>query len=243
MQKVYAHRGASGYAPENTLEAFELAVRQGAHGVELDVHLSKDGEVVVAHDETIDRVANGSGVIQEMTLSELKKFKFNKTVPSYEKATIPTLREVYELLKPAGLSVNVELKNNANAYEGMEEKCIALAAEMGMTDRVLYSSFNHYSLLHVKELDASLPCGLLYSATMVRPWEYARSLGMDAIHPHYAQLLVPNLVRDAHENNVLVNPWTVDEASHLRLVFKTGADIVITNYPDRALEILQSITG
>ena len=243
MQKVYAHRGASGYAPENTLEAFELAVRQGAHGVELDVHLSKDGEVVVAHDETIDRVANGSGIIQEMTLAELKKYRFNKTVPSYEKATIPTLREVYELLGPAGLSVNVELKNNAYAYEGMEEKCIALAAEMGMTDRVLYSSFNHYSLLHVKELDASLPCGLLYSATMVRPWEYARSLGMDAIHPHYAQLLVPNLVHDAHENNVLVNPWTVDEASHLRLVFKTGADIIITNYPDRALEILHNTAG
>lgn len=241
VQKIFAHRGASGYAPENTLEAFELAAKQGAHGVELDVHLSKDGEVIVAHDETIDRVADGTGALCEMTLAELKRYRFNKTFPSYAQATIPTLREVYELLGPTGLSVNVELKNNANAYEGMEEKCIALAAEMGMTDRVLYSSFNHYSLVHVKALDASLPCGLLYSATMVRPWTYAMSLGMDAIHPHFAQLLAPDTVPGCHDNKILVNPWTVNEEDHLRRVLMTGADIVITNYPDRALAVLKAL--
>ena len=145
MQVIYGHRGASGYAPENTLEAFELAAKMGVAGVELDVHIAKDGELVVAHDERIDRVANGTGLICEMTTAELKKFKFNNTHPEYEEATIPTLREVYELLKPYGLKINAELKNGRIDYPGLEEKCIKLADELGMTDSVLYSSFNHYT--------------------------------------------------------------------------------------------------
>lgn len=241
MQKIYAHRGASGYAPENTLEAFELASKQGAHGVELDVHLSRDGEIIVIHDETVDRVADGTGTVNELTLAELKRFCVGKAFEGFDGARIPTLREVYELLAPTGLEVNVELKTNLNMYDGIEQKCADLAAEMGMTDRVLYSSFNHYTLLRVKAIDASLPCGLLYSATMVRPWEYANSLKMDALHPHMAQLLVPGIVADAHANGVMVNPWTVNDAAHLKLVLAMGSDITITNYPDRALEILASL--
>ena len=91
MQKIYAHRGASGYAPENTLEAFELAARMGADGVELDVHMTRDGELVVAHDEELSRVSNGFGFIRDMTVAELKKLRFNKVHPEYANATIPTL--------------------------------------------------------------------------------------------------------------------------------------------------------
>lgn len=241
MQVIYGHRGASGYAPENTLEAFELAAKMGAAGVELDVHLSKDGELIVAHDEAIDRVANGSGLIREMTTAELKKFRFNKTHPEYENATVPTLREVYELLKPYGLHINVELKNSRIHYKGLEEKCIELAAELGMTDRVLYSSFNHHSLLHVKEIDASLPCGLLYDATLVRPWIYAKDLGMNALHPHFSELLIPGECEEAHVLGLEVNPWTVNEEKDIIATIKAGADRIITNYPDRALALLNSM--
>lgn len=238
MQQVYAHRGASGYAPENTLEAFDLAARQGAQGVELDVHLSRDGVVIVGHDETIDRCSNGSGRMCDMTVAELKKLRFNKAFPAYEHATLPTLREVFELLKPTGLAVNVELKNSVIEYQGMEQKCIDLAAEMGMTDRVLYSSFNHHSLLRVKRIDETIRCGLLYNATMVRPWAYAVALGMDALHPHWHELLVPHACKRAHKAGIMVNPWTVNTEADLRAVFAAGCDIAITNYPDRALEIL-----
>ena len=95
--KVWAHRGAAAYAPENTLEAFELAIKMGADGVELDVHLSRDGEIVVAHDERVDRVSNGRGLIQEMTLSEIKELDFGVRFEAYRGAKAPTLREVYEL--------------------------------------------------------------------------------------------------------------------------------------------------
>ena len=157
MTTIYAHRGASAYAPENTLEAFRLAAEMGAHGVELDVHVCKSGELVVIHDETVDRVADGTGTVAEMTLAELKALNVSKPIPGYKPTTIPTLEEVYELLKPTGLHVNVELKTGYVDYPTLVEKCVALAEKMGMTDRVLYSSFNHRTLLEVKAINPAVP--------------------------------------------------------------------------------------
>ena len=243
-QHIMAHRGASGYAPENTLEAFELAVKMGAYGVELDVHLTKDGELVVAHDETIERVSDGTGRIADMTLAELKKFRFNKTHPEYSDARIPTLKEVFDLLGPAGLYINAELKNSCIDYPGLERKTIELAAKEGILDRILFSSFNHHSMLRVKEIDSSLYCGLLYEATLIEPWEYARRLGMDALHPHFSEVLVPGGECDAaHALGLQVNPWTVNTEENLRAVIKAGADHIISNYPDRALKVLAQIRG
>ena len=237
MQKIYGHRGASGYAPENTLEAFELAAKMGADGVELDVHIAKDGELVVAHDERIDRVADGTGFIRDMTTAEMKKLHFNRTHPEYEKATIPTLREVCELLKPTGMHINIELKNSVILYEKLEEKCIKLMDELGMTDRILYSSFNHHSMMHIKEIDPKLPCGLLYDCMLVNPWDYAHSLGMNAIHPSFYELLLPGEAEKAHALGIQVNVWTVNAEEDIRNSLKAGGDIIISNYPDRALKL------
>ncbi len=235
--RIYAHRGASGYAPENTLEAFALAAKMGADGVELDVHLSLDGELIVTHDERIDRVSDGSGLVRDMTLAQLKRFHFNKTFPEYKDARVPTLREVYELLEPTGLHVNVELKTNLFDYPGIEEKCVALARETGMEARVLYSSFNHHSLLRVKAIDASLPCGILYDNVMVRPWEYAKGLGLNALHMHYSELRIAGAVQAAHAAGLLVDPWTVNDEDMMRECARLGVDIMITNYPDKARQV------
>ena len=238
-QKIYAHRGASGYAPENTLEAFEKAAQMGAHGVELDIHISKDGELVVAHDERIDRVSNGTGLICEMTVNELKQFNFNKTHPEYLWTSMPTLKEVFELLRPTGLSINIEMKNSIIDYPSLEQKAIDLAAKEGMLDRVLFSSFNHHSLLRVKEINPGLPCGLLYEANLVNPWAYAVALGVDAIHPHYSEVLVTRgECALAHQAGIAVNVWTVNEEADIKAVLAEGTDIVITNYPDIAIKCL-----
>ena len=237
-QYIYGHRGASGYAPENTLEAFKLAADMGADGVELDVHICKSGELVIAHDEAVDRVADGSGLIKDMTLKELKALHFNKTHPEYADARIPTLQEVFQLLKPTGLKINCELKNSIFDYPQLEERVIGLAIQEGMLDRILFSSFNHYSMLRVKALDPKLYCGLLYEATLVRPWAYAVGLGMDAIHPHFSEVLVPGGNCDTcHKAGIQINTWTVNEPEHIAAVLKEGADILITNYPDVALKI------
>lgn len=239
MQKLFAHRGASAYAPENTLEAFELAVKMGADGVELDVHMARDGELVVAHDEEIGRVANGIGLICNMTTAELKKHRFNRTHPEFKDATIPTLREVYELLKPTGLHINTELKTSRIRYEHMEEKCIKLADELGMTDRVLYSSFNLTSLRLLKRIDPRVRVGLLRTPIgkindrkIVDPWGLAHLLGIDAIHPHFSELLLFNEAEKAHALGMQVNVWTVNDAEDMRKCLAAGADMLIGDYPD-----------
>lgn len=235
--EIYGHRGASGYAPENTLEAFDLAVRMGADGVELDVHLSRDGELVVTHDEEVDRVSDGSGRVADLTLKELKKLRFNRTHPEFADARIPTLREVFELLRPAGIGINIELKNSLIDYPGLERKVIELAAEAYDLSRILFSSFSHRSMLRVKDIDSSLRCGLLYEASLIRPWEYARSLAMDAIHPHYSEVIVPGgECAEAHAAGIRVNTWTVNRPEEIAAVLREGADILITNVPDLACQ-------
>lgn len=243
-QKIFGHRGASGQAPENTLEAFELAARMGAHGVELDVHLTRDGALVVTHDERIERVSDGEGWVRDQTLRELKALRFNRTHPEYADARIPTLEEVFQLLDPTGLEINIELKNSCVDYPELERRVVELAAKCFSLDRIIFSSFNHYSMQRVKALDAGLTCGLLYDATLVRPWEYARALGMDALHPMFTEVLVPGgECAQAHAAGIRVNTWTVNEEDDIRAVLKEGADIVITNFPDRALRVLAGDPG
>lgn len=235
--RIFAHRGASGYAPENTLEAFDLAVQQGAHGVELDVHLCRSGELVVAHDETIDRVSDGTGAIRDLTLSQLKSFRFCHTHPEYRNARLPLLSEVFRLLKPTGLSINIELKNSIVDYPRLEQKVLELAAREFDISRIIFSSFNHYSMLRMKQLDSAVPCGLLYEAVLVHPWEYACRLGMNAIHPHFSEVLLPgHECSAAHQAGIFVHTWTVNTPEAMDAVLREGADILITNYPDQALK-------
>lgn len=242
-QEIYAHRGASAVAPENTLEAFALAAEMKAHGVELDVHICRSGELVVTHDEKVDRVSDGTGRVADLTLSELKKLRFNRTHPEFRDARIPTLEEVFRLLKPTGLNINIELKNSAIDYPDLERKTLELMDREGMTDRVIFSSFNHCSLLRVKEMAPEMPCGLLYDAILVRPWIYAAALGVDALHPQYSEvLLTEGHCQKAHRTGIAVHPWTVDREEDIRAVLDAGADIVITNYPDRALSVLREKT-
>lgn len=236
--KVWAHRGASGYAPENTLEAFELAIEQKADGIELDVHLTKDGEVVVIHDETIDRTGNGTGRVQDFTLSELKTLNFNKLHPEYASAKIPTLREVYELVRPSGITVNVEMKTGIYFYPGLCEKVLQLAEEMGMKERIWYSSFNHATLTELKRLDPTVKTGILYSDGWLDVPEYAEKISAEALHPAAYNLQYPFFLEKAKQKNLKLHVWTVNDADLIETMGKIGVDAVITNYPDRARRVL-----
>lgn len=233
MTKIFGHRGASGYAPENTIEAFRLAAEMGADGIELDVQMTRDGELVVAHDETVDRVSDGRGRIADLSLKELKQFRFNRTHPEYGEATIPTLGEVFELLKPTKLEINIELKNSLVDYPGLEKRVIDLTVSKFDPGRVIYSSFNHASMMRIKAIDPRLMCGLLYEASLIEPWEYAVRLGMDALHPQYAEVITPGgNCRKAHNAGVSVHTWTVNEPEVMKKVLMEKADVIITNYPD-----------
>lgn len=235
---IIAHRGASAYAPENTLPAFALAVEMNAYGVELDVHLTKDGKIAVIHDGEISRVSDGEGKVRDMTLDELNEYNFAAKFPGGEKfgkVALPTLDEVYELLAPSGLYVNVEIK--ANGRDFVRQVCDCAAAH-GMRERVIYSSFNHWNLTDILEYDSEAFVAPLYGAEIVKPADYAALFGARAIHPHYAQILShPEIVARAEELGVRVHPWTVDDPEVIRRLCELNIGAIITNKPDLALEI------
>ena len=208
---IWGHRGAASCAPENTLESFALAADQGADGIELDIQLTRDGQTVVCHDETLER---------------------DKTHPEYAHARIPTLREVYQLVKSTGLMVNVELKTGIFHYEGMVDGALELTAAEGMEDRVIYSSFNHHTLVELKKKNPSVKTGLLYSDEAIGVHEYARKVvGTDALHPALYHMQDMEYVKKAHALGLATRVWTVDEELYIKLLLQMGVEGIITNRP------------
>ena len=236
--KVWAHRGASGYAPENTMEAYILAHQYGADGIELDVQLSKDGEIVVIHDEKIDRTSDGRGLVRNYTLRQLRGFNFNRTKPEHFQAGIPTLEEVLLYIRDkTGMTVNIELKTGIYFYPGIEEKTVNLVRAMGMEERVIYSSFNHYSIRKVKELDPKAEVGLLYSEGFIDVPGYASRLGVNALHPSWHCLQYPGYLEDCRRYNLDLNVWTINREDLMMQMFRSGVHAIITNYPDKAVQV------
>jgi glycerophosphoryl diester phosphodiesterase len=244
ITQVWAHRGASGHAPENTAAAFRIAAEMGADGVELDVQLTKDDRLIVIHDERIDRVSNARGAVRDYDLAELKRFNFNKKgITESLFAEAPTLSEVCAMLSGTKLVVNIEFKTGLCFYEGIEEKTLAVVRAYDMEDRVIYSSFNHYSVLRIKELAPSARTGLLFGGGIIVAAAACERLGIDAAHPDLGALRYPGLVRDAKARGVKLHAWTANEDADLRFCFENGVDAVITNFPDRALRIRSEYFG
>lgn len=236
---VWGHRGASHYAPENTLPAFQLAINQKADGIELDVQLSKDKELVVIHDETIDRVSDGRGYVWDYTLKELKQFNVNKHFPQYGKVSIPSLEEVYQLIKPTNLIINVELKTSPYFYPGIEEKVIEKTYKTGMEKRVIFSSFNHYSIANIKALSKDVKTAILLSDVIVDAPSYALNLGVDAIHPTLYYLQVPDLIKESKEKGMGIHVWTVNEEEDIKKLIEYEVEAIITNKPDYCRKIIE----
>jgi glycerophosphoryl diester phosphodiesterase len=236
MSLIYGHRGASGHAPENTLEAFRLAMDMGADGFELDVHMSKDGELVVIHDETVDRTTDGTGLVRELTLEQLQALDACNGMENYRGAKIPTLGEVFDLIRDTHHIVNVEVKTDECFYPQIEEKCLALAKEKGVEDRVIYSSFNHYTLMKLRDLKPDAKLGMLFGDIMVRPWEYAQQLHVDYLHPMKMNIYVPGFAEGTYGAGYGINMWTINDEETMHRCLDCGAGI-ITNYPDVAVRL------
>lgn len=240
MSMIYGHRGASAHAPENTLEAFLLSMDMGADGFELDVHLSKEGELVVIHDETVDRTTDGTGFVRDLTLQQLKELDASNSMEGYKGCRIPTLKEVYTLIQDTHHVVNVEIKTDECDYPGIEEKCIALAKEMGVEDRIIYSSFNHYTLLKMRQLKPDVKLGMLFGDIMVKPWEYAKQLNVDYLHPMKLNIYVPEFAKKATEAGYGINMWTVNDKETIAYCLEQNVGI-ITNYPDVAVALRRDV--
>lgn len=233
---VWAHRGASAYAPENTLPAFALAVEMQADGVELDIHLSKDKKIVVHHNFDMWDPAIGKAYIRDMEYSEIEKFNINHSCSEerqkYGFVKAPLLDEVFELLAPTDLTVNVEIKSDEAELPAM---CIELAKKYGMEKRVYYSAFNHRNLMRLHETDITVPTAPLYGQRILFPWVYANLIGATSIHPDWGQVFdIPDMISGCHTRGIRVNVWTVDDEGTMDRCIAAGADALITDLPDVA---------
>ena len=235
---IFAHRGASFHYPENTMLAFRQAAGMGAHALELDVQLSRDQEVVVIHDETVNRTSDQQGYVKDYTYQQLLAMDFSAGFFEYEGIRIPTLDEVLSFAKEARLQVNIELKNHNILYEGLEERVLGIIDDHQMDDHVVLSSFNHISLVKVKDLKAGIETALIYSCMLFEPWVYARSCLADGLHPLYRSIQADTIAA-CRENGIRVRPWTVDDANLIKAFKNWGVDGIITNSPDVAMEAIR----
>ena len=233
----FAHRGFKGKYPENTMLAFKKAVEIGADGIEFDVHLSKDGELVIIHDETLERTTDGGSLVCEKTLEDLKKLNASKLYPDFEIQRIPTLREYFEFAKDKEIITNIELKNSIIDYEGIEEKVYRLIEEFGLAEKIIISSFNHESLVRFKNIDPNIKCGVLESSRLYKPWEYVKNLGCEYYHPMNF-VVDDELVKKCKDYNIGLNIWFGQSEFDYSLYVKDGVTSLITDYPDRVREII-----
>ena len=237
--KIWGHRGASAYAPENTLAAFHLAHVMGADGVECDVQFTKDRHVVVLHDTSLFRTAYVNRLLCDMTLSEVKQLDNSCGMRHYRGEKVPTLGELLELARTDGFDVNIELKTNFDEPCGLEEAVCRIVSEHGMEKHVIYSGNNHISLVHMKKINPTSECNLGFYQKCYREWDYAKMLGCDGIHPDYR--FVDRTYVDACKNaGIICRVWAPDQPEDIRSMLQLGLDI-LTNKPDIAVEIRRNI--
>jgi glycerophosphoryl diester phosphodiesterase len=238
---IYAHRGWSGRAPENTMAAFRTALEAPyVTGLELDVQLTKDGVPIVIHDFTLDRTTNGKGLVKEHTYAQLRELDagswFGET---FEGERIPTLLEALELAKGRG-KVNIELKTAGNLYPGLAEASIRVIREAGMERDVYFTSFDHLVMMEAKGLAPDIRTGLLVAGRPIAMRFQFEVTGADVLSIAFPYL-TEDMVKEAEALGIDVFAWTVNETEHIRQVVALDSRIMIcTNYPDRARKAIMN---
>lgn len=225
---VYGHRGASARAPENTLSAFALALDEGADGLELDVRLSRDGVVMVAHDPDLQRVAKRPERVAELDAATLRTVDVGGDF-------VPTLDETLDLTLPRGALVNVELKGDVPDRLALARACARLFARRRPAEReaLFVSSFRPEILAALRVLGARVPLAFLFDAEhtgAVRGALLRRVTPADGYHPHHG-LCTPGAIARWHRRGLFVNAWTIDSAARARALAEAGVDGIITNDP------------
>ncbi len=233
--RVMAHRGYSGAYPENTMLSFRKAVEVGTDGIELDVHATKDGVLVVHHDERVDRTTDGTGRICDLRFEELHRFNAAKLwADRYAPERIPAFEEYCEWAAGEEIFTNIEIKTDNTYYPDIEQKTWDTVVKYGLEKKVLFSSFNHFSLTRMKQIVPEyVELGALVeheSGVKVYPGAYCKSAGFSCYHPPIAALTDEN-VRDCREHGIKINVWTVNDMAGLEKLHAWGVEGIITNFP------------
>lgn len=231
-QAIFAHRGASAYAPENTLAAFRLAQTSQADGIELDVRLSADHQIIVMHDEDVARTTNGQGKVQQLTLEELRR------LDAGQGERIPTLSEVLELTGDQ-MMLNIELKGSKNTAALLPEKTTRLVNDLKLDNMVIYSSFNPFMLIRTLRSNPQAKCGQLllpgsfwpivrlFASTFINLW---------SLHPHYSSVSQFFMKRAQYQGRAVI-PYTINQPPEMRRLFNLGVHALITDDPVQAIKV------
>lgn len=243
--KIYAHRGNKSEYPENSLAAFQSAVELGVEGIELDVHLSKDNEMVVIHDETLDRTTNKSGEVQTLTLSELKQANLLNVDGSVSEELLPTLAEVLNLLDELTFTgdLNIELKTDQNEYQGIEKLVKELIESKPRSYPIIYSSFNWHTINRMKKLEPQAELALLFAQPLMTYQHLIPEIAPDGLHIDFR--LVAQL-ESAYQGDLPLRLWTVNDLADIRnwlLNEERNIEVIMTDYPRQALALRSELAS
>lgn len=236
--KVFAHRGFSGEYPENTMLAFRKAVEAGADGIELDIHESSDGKLVIIHDESLVRTTGVQALVSDMPLADLVRVNASKTKADSFFSPIPSFEEYLDYVKDLPIITNVEIKTGITWYPDIERKAVDMIRAFGLEDRIIFSSFNWISVMRAKALAPDIECGLLYEDVRHNNLALqAKEANLQYLHPDY-RLLDSDVVRQCKENGIGLNVWTINTEERMRQLIEWDVDSTITNHPDMCLRML-----
>jgi len=232
-----AHRGASGYAPENTLAAFRRAVAQGVSFIETDLHLTRDAHFVAIHDETVDRTTNGHGPIQNMTLAEVRRLDAGSWFASeFIGERVPTLDETLEFARKNDVLFYLELK--PTGFWGGEHALISQLRNSSEIARSVIISFDPVILASLRKIEPTLMTGLLHDGKLSDPFGKATEIGARQMVVR-GDLVTPNFLQQARSLDLQVVCWTVNSPAHMRMLIAAGVQGIMTDYPDRLLSVLK----
>ena len=228
----YAHRGASEYFPENTLRAFYAGLEMGANGIETDIHKTKDGILVLFHDDELDRVTNGKGLITDYTYAELMEIVvYNPAKTRTDRIT--TFEDFLKYFSFRDLTFAIELKQ-----DHVEKETIDMLNRFHMLEKTILTSFNFESIANAKKYDSRYRVGYLYEPDEKEPVEKLRSINGEELCPE-AQILAKEMVEEYHEMGFSVRPWGIYNTSIMEQMCSYGVDGMTVNFPDRLTEYLK----
>jgi glycerophosphoryl diester phosphodiesterase len=242
---IFAHRGSSALAPENTIAAFRRAIKDSADAVELDIHLSKDGELAVIHDDRIDRTTTGTGYVKKLTFSEIQKFDAGSWFDQkYSGEIIPSLTDILSLCK-GRIGINIEIKSGRSDAKKsiIVKQCLDELSKYDNQTDILISSFDKRILREIREIDTKITLGLLYDPF----YKMIKNPVRLAIDLKVNYLIISNrfirkrIVKSAHQNGLRVGVFTVNTEPQLRRAIELGVDAIITNDPLRTKKMLECI--
>jgi glycerophosphoryl diester phosphodiesterase len=232
---VIAHRGASGYAPENTLAAFRKAIAMGATFIETDLQLSRDARFMAIHDDTVNRTTNGQGAVHELTMAELRQLDAGSWFGSeFAGERIPTLEEILQFAKKHDVVFYLELKPGGSW--GGEHALIGALRESGEIARVVVISFDATIIAAARRIEPTLMTGLLYEGQITEPLDKALEVGARQIAVR-GDLISPWMLKEAKRHDLQVVCWTINHPAHMRLLMEAGVHGIMSDYPDRLIEL------